>query len=77
MRVLSWHAHPPAGGPRASPTQSGRASVKLSGRGLPLPPYLEIFPFIRRAGLGPAPTERPESFLYFVGAGVLTRPPVP
>ena len=30
-----------------------------------------------RAGQCPAPTERPESSLYFVGAGVLTRPPTP
>ena len=29
-----------------------------------------------RAGQCPAPTERPESSPYFVGAGVLTRPPV-
>ena len=30
-----------------------------------------------RAGQCPASTERPESSLYFVGAGVLTRPPTP
>ena len=30
-----------------------------------------------RAGLGPAPTERLERLPYFVGTGVLTRPPFP
>ena len=44
MRVLSWYAHPPAGGPRASPTQTrkicgkpvrlGRATARVAPTGL-------------------------------------------
>ena len=44
MRVLYWHAHPPAGGPRASPTQTkkiggkpvrlGRATARVAHTGL-------------------------------------------
>ena len=44
----------------------GRAAHAIpQGRGMPL----------LRAGLGPAPTERPDRSPYFAGAGVLTRPP--
>ena len=34
MRALSWRAHPPAGGPRASPTQTRKIRGKPVRRGL-------------------------------------------
>ena len=76
MRVPSWLARPPAGGPRASPTRTRKVSVKTVGEG--------TTPLIKgryraqrdkgdrdlplpRAGLGPAPANRRER--------LSTRPP--